>query len=488
MGKKCMVGIIIILITIAIFSPGTSYAQVSYEGTAVILNKLGLFLGTGNGFNLDKPCDRLMGAVILTRFLGKEEEALNYNSTHTFSDVRDTYADHYVGYLYSEGLIQGQTNTSYGTGRMTSNQFATLMLRALGYRDNIDFQWENALAKLVELKVISQSDACMLADQEFTRDFAVFLCYKTILSKPKGETKALAHKLLWQDVFSTEQLGKTSDGKLMIAAEMPDLIPKYTIVYNTEDLRELILLSMRNNQLGVGIGVPGVKKDKLLEVYNDIICQYHWKEILGPSVSVDDGYIYPHIGLSDYLMMQYYYEEPERYTKNYQIYREDLIDPNDEYQSLADWANKIDGIIMLLINDNMSELEKVKILHDYVVLNTEYDATYEGNAFMTPHFARQVIFEGHGVCDGYAEAFKILLNGAGIKSKVIYGDTPYGLHAWNQVKIDDQWYNIDVTWADPDSGNFIYYDYFCKSDKEFNKDHWAQSISNPEECLFDLDY
>jgi hypothetical protein len=90
LGKKCMVGIIIILITIAIFSPGTSYAQVSYEGTAVILNKLGLFLGTGNGFNLDKPCDRLMGAVILTRFLGKEEEALNYNSTHTFSDVRDT--------------------------------------------------------------------------------------------------------------------------------------------------------------------------------------------------------------------------------------------------------------------------------------------------------------------------------------------------------------------------------------------------------------
>ena len=47
------------------------------------------------------------------------------------------------------------------------------------------------------------------------------------------------------------------------------------------------------------------------------------------------------------------------------------------------------------------------------------------------------------------------------------------MHGWNIVKVDGNWYNIDLTWDDPitKSGkHVIRYDYFLKNAKEFS-DH-----------------
>lgn len=486
--KKKIAAIVLIFTLIFGIVPliNISYATVSNETLANELKELGLFLGTGNGYALEKPCDRLMGAVILVRFLGCEDDALSDKNVHPFKDIEKTYANKYIGYLFSKGLIQGQSATNYGTGTMTANQFATLLLRALKYEDGVDFTYNNALSKMSNLGIISSNECSLIGNGEFIRDDVVFLCYKTLLASPKGETMSLANKLLWENVYTTEQLDNTKDGKLMIAADMPDLISNNVIVYNTKDLRDLIMLSMKNNQLGIGIIVPGVSEDKLLDVYNDIISDYHWKTLLNPSVESKDGYIYPHIGISDYLMMQYYYQNPKRYEKSYQFYRTDLISYTDSYISLPEWAEKIDAIIEKYANESMTQKQKLKALHDYLVLNTKYDKSYEGEAFMTPHFAEEVIFNGHGVCDGYAEAFKILMNGAGIDCKVIYGKTPYGLHSWNQVKIDNKWYNIDVTWDDPDSGNKILYNYYCLPDSKFLTEHEAEKICKPESCTSQL--
>ncbi len=82
----------------------------------------------------------------------------------------------------------------------------------------------------------------------------------------------------------------------------------------------------------------------------------------------------------------------------------------------------------------------------------------------------------------------MLMNAAGIECKVIYGSTTRGgYHAWNQVKVDGVWYNIDVTWDDPDSGSTIYYDYFCVSDDVFLKEHDAEEICGAFACNNSLD-
>lgn len=463
------------------------YASASNENLAKELKELGLFLGTGNGFDLEKPCDRLVGAVILVRFLGYEDEALSHTNTHPFQDVTNTYANNYIGNLYAKGLAKGQTNTAYGTGKMTANQFSTFMLRALGYEDNIDFTWDKALLKMNSLGIISSDELTNIQNNDFTRDDAVLLCYKTLLANLKGQSKTLVNKLLWEDVFTTDQLSNTLDGSLMIAADMPDLIPNHTVAKNAKEVEELILLSMRNDQLGVGIDAKGMNKEQLTKIYDDIISLYHWKSVPHSSLAhCWNGFIYPHINTNDYLDLEYYYENPDRYQKNYKFYRKDLISATDNYISLSEWVDKVNSIVDKNIKDDMTEQQKVKALHDFIVLNAKYDGTYEGGAINVPHYAETIIFEGHGVCDGYAEAYKILLNGAGIDCKVIYGNTPNGLHAWNQVKIDNKWYNVDVTWDDPDSGDRILYDYYCLPDSKFSVDHWPEKISNPETCTSEL--
>ena len=46
------------------------------EAQAQMLCDLGLFRGTENGFELEKPMTRAEAAAMLTRFLGAEQEAL----------------------------------------------------------------------------------------------------------------------------------------------------------------------------------------------------------------------------------------------------------------------------------------------------------------------------------------------------------------------------------------------------------------------------
>ena len=456
-----------------------------------VLNKLGLFNGVGTDsdnnpiFDLDRAPTRQEALVMLIRLLGLEKTALASTAKHPFGDVAP-WADRYVGYAYSTGLTNGVSADKFGSGEnATLQQYSVFLLRALGYNEkNNDFSYANALDKALEIGIIASKDGGL-----FTRGGVAQLPYNTLLTSPKGSEKKLANKLLWDDVFTTDQLNETRAGKLMIAADMPDLVFNGVIVYNLEDLRELMLLMMRNNQDGAAITVPGFKGKELETVYDDIIKDYHRKAI-SSHVTSWDNYIYPSITLSNYLMMEKYYDDPARFQKNYQIYSTDLIDKFyaiSGIPSLSHWVEKVDGIVAKHTKPSMSEAEKVKALHDYLIKNTAYDRAAEGLLTMSAHFATQVIFEGYGVCDGYSEAFKILMNGAGIECKAIYSRTPNGLHAWNQVKVDGVWYNIDVTWDDPDDGGNISYDYFCRSDAFFSAEHLAEEICKAEKCPNSLD-
>lgn len=66
------------------------------------------------------------------------------------------------------------------------------------------------------------------------------------------------------------------------------------------------------------------------------------------------------------------------------------------------------------------------------------------------------------VCEGYALAFEHLMHQAGIPCSYVSGDARHeGLnetddrgHAWNVVKIDNRWYEVDTTWDDHDISDF----------------------------------
>ena len=136
-------------------------------------------------------------------------------------------------------------------------------------------------------------------------------------------------------------------------------------------------------------------------------------------------------------------------------------------------------IINEVIKPSMSDLEKEKALHDYVVLNTAFDyINYKNNTIPKESYsAYGVLIKGVGVCQGYASAMHKLLNMAGVEAKFITGtgkvENRSEPHGWNLVKINGQWYHLDTTWDDPapDRPGKVSYKYFNLTDSEMRKDH-----------------
>ena len=72
--------------------------------------------------------------------------------------------------------------------------------------------------------------------------------------------------------------------------------------------------------------------------------------------------------------------------------------------------------------------------------------------------------------------YKLLLE-AGVPCHWIGGSAGTGRdsagHAWNIVKLGDQWYNLDATWDDADNDK-ISYDYFLKGTADFDEADTSQ--------------
>ncbi|APF25552.1 transglutaminase-like superfamily protein [Clostridium sporogenes] len=149
---------------------------------------------------------------------------------------------------------------------------------------------------------------------------------------------------------------------------------------------------------------------------------------------------------------------------------------------------KVQEIIKNVIKEGMSDAEKELALHDYIVKNAEYniDNYNKGIILAEDHNAYGVLVKGIGVCESYAKAMYELLNAAGIECKYVTGVSVHngidgGGHAWNMVKLDNEWYNLDATWDDPVSdrngvgtlgGNAtVNHTYFNIPDSIFSKDH-----------------
>lgn len=96
------------------------------------------------------------------------------------------------------------------------------------------------------------------------------------------------------------------------------------------------------------------------------------------------------------------------------------------------------------LDSNLTEAEKVKFVNDYLVTHTKYND--QSNAH--PHTPYAILIHGEGVCEGYALAAHLMLEELGIENKYVVGDAG-GPHAWNLVKVDNNWYHLDVTWNDP---------------------------------------
>lgn len=83
------------------------------------------------------------------------------------------------------------------------------------------------------------------------------------------------------------------------------------------------------------------------------------------------------------------------------------------------------------------------------------------------------LLHGKAVCAGYAETVRNVLSCMGIESRNVSADNidrgEHG-HAWNLVKLDGEWYNVDLTWDADALVEELQPKYLLKSDEDF-KNH-----------------
>lgn len=192
------------------------------------------------------------------------------------------------------------------------------------------------------------------------------------------------------------------------------------------------------------------------------------KTIIGALSAVADDY--PMIFWINGFRVEYNYSQSQS-TVSIDSLRASIIINTDAYADMNVVATKynemkavIDGIEL----EGNTRYEKLKYIHDFIANRVVYDPLLgQTGENPTDHEPTSVFLEPYiTVCEGYAEALKLLCDKAGIPCIVVVGDANGGGHAWNYVKMEDnKWYAVDTTWDDQGD---IFYDFFLSGSATTN--------------------
>lgn len=238
---------------------------------------------------------------------------------------------------------------------------------------------------------------------------------------------------------------------------------------STMDLEKRIQVDIENNLR---------ERNDFFKIFvNDYISEDKIHEIFQEALK-SDRYFYYAIYKGANISTNYYqktnqngdnYVESVDFSMTYRQSREDEKKVED---FVNEWVKKN-------INDDMTELEKIKTIHDFIVKKNSYftgddNNLSEGYSIYSP---ASILFGKGGVCNAYATLFDTMSEKVGLTTYYSTGEIKENgqLHIWNMVKIDDDWYNIDLTWDDPvltsnkkiiNEKDFVSYDYFLVSDEK----------------------
>ena len=125
------------------------------------------------------------------------------------------------------------------------------------------------------------------------------------------------------------------------------------------------------------------------------------------------------------------------------------------------------------VPDNADDYEVELYLNDYLAEHCVYDTDSDNK-----HNAYGALVQGRAVCDGYSHAFQLLCHNFGIDCMVVEGTSDFNSnaddgHMWNCIKLNDNWYHVDVTWNDATNAQcgIERYFYLNLTEEEISRDH-----------------
>lgn len=196
---------------------------------------------------------------------------------------------------------------------------------------------------------------------------------------------------------------------------------------------------------------------------------------------------YEHVILFHLGEIKYVFYKNQKKAKLIPKYTCSLTNYNNCINSILIKLNELNKKIILFDN----EYEKEKFIHDFLCKEVVYEDIGEDS-----HTIIGPLLKGKGVCDGISKTAKLLFQISKINSHIIIGKSrnidkdKWEAHAWNIVFINDDWYNLDITFDNTISNKYIRYDYFNITDARIQNDHILENDSNQTKyiCNKDLDY
>lgn len=137
-------------------------------------------------------------------------------------------------------------------------------------------------------------------------------------------------------------------------------------------------------------------------------------------------------------------------------------------EGLAEFGRVCDEIVGGM-PENASTYEKYRYLAQAVSARADYDYSMSLPAIGAPYG----ILTGSMICQGYAEAYQVLCQRAGLWCRVVSGESGGDAHAWNLVWLESGTYYVDITWSDEEGepGSPGWMRYFMLTQDEILSDH-----------------
>ena len=168
----------------------------------------------------------------------------------------------------------------------------------------------------------------------------------------------------------------------------------------------------------------------------------------------------------------------------------------EEFNLMSAACDKTASMLISDFKDNteISDAEKVLLLHDRIAAYAEYDYAnylkYQNHEISDmpkeDYQAYGILGLGSGVCQSYAYAYSWCLDELGIENYYVTSDSLN--HGWNTVYLDGKPYHVDITWDDPvwDISGRVEHDDCIVSTAELNETHNATDFdTSPCDSTFD---
>lgn len=158
-----------------------------------------------------------------------------------------------------------------------------------------------------------------------------------------------------------------------------------------------------------------------------------------------------------------------RMTMNVSLYYMVYVSEGTEENPLMSEVLRVAGLCR-----KGSDFATALAINDWLCENVSYDRSC---TYFSPEGA---LLHGKGVCNAYTRAFQLIAAECGLQVYRACGMAGKNWHTWNTVRMDGNWYHVDVTWND--NGSPPGYYWFGITDDLIAVDHQFLYFAQGDSC------